>query len=322
VQELQGLGDGDNFCNSIARDGSTFGGSAVNSSVGSYFKSPVYWDSSLTGHVIDWNYRGEIRGLDNHGTRSVGYVNTVPFSGAFLRDQQTGIMTAIKGGKAMDLGESGDVVVGYGSQPWVWTPIGGVQTVKSRLEAFGIYIYLGLLFGDCRACSDDGSVIVGLSTKEFGYFGDFGGDQYLIIELPPLVPYGSGTAGCRGSLTLAASPAPNVNTPSFSMTTKNAPASSLGICVVSDVADEAGSDAFFLGIQLHVGILSANELIALDGTTDPSGLGTAAAPIPNSPALAGKTFYAQSIWAWPLTACTLPSSNLSTSNGLAITILP
>lgn len=45
-------------------------------------------------------------------------------------------------------------------------------------------------------------------------------------------------------------------------------------------------------------------------------------PLPNAPGLVGSTYYIQTIWAWPLSACFLFPYGISTSNGLAITVQP
>ena len=129
--------------------------------------------------------------------------------------------------------------------------------------------------------------------------------------------YGAGTPGCAGPELLGASTCPDVNTPSFQLTCEKAPASALGLGLVSAGQDLAGSDPLALGVAFHVDLF-APGLIALDFTSDPTGRGYAAAPIPNDPTLVGASVYAQAVWFWSF-ACPLGPFNLSSSTGLKIT---
>jgi hypothetical protein len=136
---------------------------------------------------------------------------------------------------------------------------------------------------------------------------------------PGASPFGSGTPGCAGTQTLGVNHAPMAGSPHFAVTCDHAPPSSLGLCLVADAPDLAGSDPFFLGIALHVNLFAASEVLSFDLASDASGIGlTVNTAIPNDAALIGKTYYAQALWLW--TSCSLPPFNLSTSRGLAITI--
>jgi hypothetical protein len=136
-------------------------------------------------------------------------------------------------------------------------------------------------------------------------------------------PYGTGTDGCHGTHTLGSNSCPTIGATGFQLHCDQAPASALGLCLVTNSQDLAGSDPYGLGVLFHADMQFATEVYGLDFLSDASGYAIAAVPIPNIPALAGRTFYAQSIWQWPTTNCVLSNSlNLSTSNGLAITILP
>jgi hypothetical protein len=147
-----------------------------------------------------------------------------------------------------------------------------------------------------------------------------------LVEIPLSVPacgnalvsYGTGTAGCAGTQTLDANTCPAVNTPSFHLTCDAAPASSLGLGIVTDAADVLGSDPFGIGALLHVSFFGATEILTLDFTSDASGFAVAPAPIPNDVALVGKTYYGMALWIW--SSCSLPPFGVSTSTGLAITI--
>jgi hypothetical protein len=87
--------------------------------------------------------------------------------------------------------------------------------------------------------------------------------------------------------------------------------------------DLVGSDPFAVGLKLHLDFFTATQLLTIDCTSDASGAGAAAAPIPNVPALAGALFYAQALWVEAAAGhCTHALANLVASKGLAITIQP
>jgi hypothetical protein len=152
--------------------------------------------------------------------------------------------------------------------------------------------------------------------------GPYPWKEWYIAELPSLVPFGAGTPGCSGVSTLIGKPFPRVNTANFTLTSTNAPPSSLGLVLFANAADVQGSDPFYAGVRLHVDLLASTDSAYVDAVSDAVGVGTAAAPIPNLPALVGHTYYAQGVWLWPASACTLAPFQLSTTAGLAITIHP
>lgn len=139
-----------------------------------------------------------------------------------------------------------------------------------------------------------------------------------------LVSYGTGTPGCAGTHTLGANHVPLINSPNFAITCDNAPPFSLGLGMITDSQDLAGSDPFGLGVLLHCDFVFATEVLTVDFNSNGTGYSeSVSAVIPNSNALIGKTYYTCVLWAWPLATCTLPGFNpynLSTSRGLAITI--
>jgi hypothetical protein len=174
--------------------------------------------------------------------------------------------------------------------------------------------------------------IAGFGEDAYGevYICDLGGEVFKIVPTSPVLvgvsTYGSGTPGCSGSEVMGVNHSPVVNSPGFRLTTTNCPASALGLGLVTDVQDFAGSDPFGLGVTFHVGFIGATQLISFDAFSDPSGNAQTPAAIPNDNSLIGMNFYAQTIWAWPTTTCVLnPVTNplnLSSSNGLKITIQP
>jgi hypothetical protein len=132
--------------------------------------------------------------------------------------------------------------------------------------------------------------------------------------------YGAGTHGCLAALGVAASGEPRVNTPGFKLLTTNAPPLATGLGLVGTVQDAFGTDYFGLGFVLHVNPFLSTELLAFDFTSDTAGNASASAPIPNSPALSGLQYFAQSIWLVP--GCAIQANDLSSSRGLSLTISP
>lgn len=133
--------------------------------------------------------------------------------------------------------------------------------------------------------------------------------------------YGVPTNGCNGPQPLLAHGVPKVGNTLFGLAAPDAPPNSLGLTIATDSQDLAGSDPFALGISLHVDFFLASEIYALDMPSDAQGRGFTALPLPNTAALAGKSFYLQSIWAWPGT-CAAPPYNLSASKAVKVVIQP
>lgn len=158
-----------------------------------------------------------------------------------------------------------------------------------------------------------------------------GGEVFKIVPVTPVIvgvsTYGTGTPGCSGSQALSVNCSPVVNNMGFRINTTNCPANSIGLGIVTDVQDIPGSDALNVGadVLLHCALIGATELLTFDATSDNLGNGTAAAPVPNNALLVGLNFYGATLWAWSVGVCTLPGANpfnLSTSNGIKITIQP
>ncbi|HKE00409.1 MAG TPA: FG-GAP repeat protein, partial [Planctomycetota bacterium] len=135
-----------------------------------------------------------------------------------------------------------------------------------------------------------------------------------------LAAYGTGTPGCAGKQILGSSASPTIGNASFALVCDDAPASSLGLGLLTDVADLAGSDPFGLGVLLHVDLLFSTLILPTDFISAMPGVATSAVPIPNAPNLVGATIHAQALWSWG-SACSLPPFGLSTSSGLSFTIL-
>ncbi|HKE00277.1 MAG TPA: integrin alpha [Planctomycetota bacterium] len=133
--------------------------------------------------------------------------------------------------------------------------------------------------------------------------------------------FGPGTPGCAGTEHLVTSEPPKVGASGMKLLTDHAPASTLGLALITDAQDLAGSDLFGLGVLLHVGVIGATFIANNDAVSDATGLGSAPMPIPNNPTLPGVTLYAQILWVWT-SGCSLPPVGLSSTKGLAVTIQP
>jgi hypothetical protein len=83
-----------------------------------------------------------------------------------------------------------------------------------------------------------------------------------------------------------------------------------------------GGDPFSLGVNLLVDFSMATEVYGLDFLSDAAGMARAPAPLPNNPLLVGKVFYGQGLFAWPSGPCSPSTYSLSTSDAIALTILP
>ncbi len=137
-----------------------------------------------------------------------------------------------------------------------------------------------------------------------------------------LSTYGTGLDGCSGPHWLGANGSPRVGDAGFRLVCSKAPPSSLGLALVSDVASATGSDPFGIGVPLWVDLFGASEVLALDFLSDAWGNAWAPAPIPATPALAGKHYFVQALWAWPSGPCAPSVFGLSISRGLELVIQP
>ncbi|MFN0206816.1 MAG: hypothetical protein ACKVS6_10965, partial [Planctomycetota bacterium] len=105
--------------------------------------------------------------------------------------------------------------------------------------------------------------------------------------------YGASTGSCLGGQHIAANSLPTIGNELFTFTCTNAPALSLGLCLIGDAQDTPGSP--FYGVNLFISPLST-EVFALDFNSDGLGTGFAPIAIPNDTNLIGRTYYAQALW--------------------------
>ena len=184
------------------------------------------------------------------------------------------------------------------------------------------------LLGDVDGDGRGDAVLVSAGPVPPGSVGNVGAVQVFRSQLgtpSSVAPFGAGTSGCSGTLSTNASGVPHLGNASFAVTTANAPPTSLGLGLVADAADLAGSDLFGLGLEVHVDLLASTLLFGVDAASDATGAGRLALPIPSAPALAGATLSAQTLWVEPPSsglACSAAVLHLVSSKGLSFTLVP
>jgi len=131
--------------------------------------------------------------------------------------------------------------------------------------------------------------------------------------------FGVGTSGCSGTHGVQALSAPTIGNSEFRVACTNVPSEALGLCIVSDAADIAGSDSLGVGLAFHVGFFTATYLNGFNVFSDTANNSQLADPIPNNPTLIGQNRYYQFYWFWG-GICQPSPFYLSASKGLQITI--
>lgn len=131
--------------------------------------------------------------------------------------------------------------------------------------------------------------------------------------------YGVGTPGCNGAEVMDSGNAAFIGNPNFRLLTYFAPVNSLGLVIVTDSQDFAGSDPFGINLLMHVDFALATEVLSYDMNSGAPGIGELNVAIANDNSLVGKKYYAQSIWYWP-GACVPSPLELSSSDGLEVEI--
>ncbi|HKE01006.1 MAG TPA: VCBS repeat-containing protein, partial [Planctomycetota bacterium] len=245
-------------------------------------------------------------------------------------------------------------------RPWLGNGTGTFAagtTLKTRPDPFGLAV--GDVSGDGRAdvvitesFTDKVRVYVGSPTgflptdlyiagsdPQLITIGDFDSDGHMDIAVANVgsnnvtllhgttatptgcSSYGTGTSGCSGLLGINANQTPAVNTPTFALTQTNAPPDKIGLCLIANVQDLAGSDPLALGFLLHVNLGASTFFIGLNFDSDGVGAGISSVPIPNNPSLSGATVFAQGLWLENINETCSPSPlGVVTSKGLSVTI--
>lgn len=138
--------------------------------------------------------------------------------------------------------------------------------------------------------------------------------------IPGVMPYGNGTPGCVGAHGFDVNGAPRLGTSGFEIRVTNAPPSSLGQGVLSDVPDPVGTDLFGVGALVHVVFPPTGVIIPFDILSDALGFAAFNAPIPPSSVLLGMKVYAQAFWQWPA-PCATAVMGISSTPGLQLEVL-
>jgi hypothetical protein len=140
--------------------------------------------------------------------------------------------------------------------------------------------------------------------------------------------YGAGSTGCNGPQTMVAQTKVAASTPTFSMGTTNCPPSSLGLLLAADAALIPPQDPFALGVLMDVDLIGSPGFSYFDMHSDATGYGSVTVNTTIPAFLVGRSFYLQSLWAWPYSSACDQAGNwhqpfgLSTSNGLVIVVQP
>ncbi len=138
----------------------------------------------------------------------------------------------------------------------------------------------------------------------------FGAAQLRLRVWRSVQPYGAGTAGCIGVPTLEPQGPLHLGDPAYELAGVNGPISGFGVIAVSD----APFDLAVAGITLLVdpSVIAASLSVA----SDSFGASLVVTALPSAPALAGRTFYGQTLWLDPCGA-----AGLTASGGVAMTLV-
>jgi len=140
--------------------------------------------------------------------------------------------------------------------------------------------------------------------------------------------FGTGVPGCTGPHEFTLLTAPVAGCPDFGWRCNRAPANSIGLLLVGDLA-ALGPNSFGIGVPIFVDLLNSTILATADVPSDASGVSEFRVIIPNQSPFVGMTFASQELWAWPIgPTCTPALGNwnlpfgLSATNGLSFTVQP
>lgn len=156
------------------------------------------------------------------------------------------------------------------------------------------------------------------------FVANYGGSGVTVLKNALVEPagtflYGPGTPGAWGTLGLDTNAIPQIGDAGFALVATNAPRHALGLLLLGNAFDVAGSDSLGVGLLLHVDVLASTELLGLDAPSDAAGGVFVPAPIPNDPALAGLAYAAQFVFVEAAGFASSPSPfHLVGSRGLVV----
>ncbi len=304
----------------------------------------VYWSGAAAGHLLVSPHAGVLAfgaavgspgDLDGDGSSEliVGAPDSGPAavgrteifdgnSGVHVSGFTTGAAGANSGSSVFSAGDANlDGVPDFG--------IGsafGVGTFSGADESLLLWPSIGL---SKPGAGNYGRVCAGV--------GDTGGDGVpdvalreweqpapSTVDLVSLLPagtklYGAGSPGCSGPHRLLPVTQPVLGSAVFRFAADGVPSSRRCFVLLARTADPAGSDAFGLGIPVHVGL--GGRLFALHLTAGLPGFAAASFPISPNPALVGTTYYGQAFFL-ETPGCAAAPFGLSSSNAVEVEILP
>ncbi|MBL8696205.1 MAG: FG-GAP repeat protein [Planctomycetes bacterium] len=196
---------------------------------------------------------------------------------------------------------------------WISSASGSVLARHAGSVASGFLGYRLQTIGDT-----DGDGRAELVTV--GRDGSGVGVGLVLSLVPGLREFGAGSPGCEGSSHLRGSRPPLLGETTFQLLSEDAPGSSLGVALLCDAADVAGSDPWSVAVVVHLTLQASTEVIALPIGSDESGRAALTLPIPATPSLLGKTYFAQFFWSWPSSICVPSPLGLSSSTALEIRV--
>jgi len=165
-------------------------------------------------------------------------------------------------------------------------------------------------------------VVAGATGDDNGGNGSGSARAWSLIP-KGITPFGPGSPGCDGPQSLMANSVPSIGNAGFALIGATGPANTGGYLLVSDVPDGAGSDPFGVSALFHLKVPPAATLFALlPSTQDAIGSTLTALPLPNLASLINFNVYVQHASVWPGPCPGLGAQNVSTSNGMRITIQP
>jgi hypothetical protein len=138
---------------------------------------------------------------------------------------------------------------------------------------------------------------------------------------PGLGNYGTLSSYCGTTPTIYGDSIPHLGNASFHLVADNAPPGTTGLAIVGDVASAAATDNLGLGVNLWIDLASSSTILGFDFPVAGDGIATASIPIPNHPAFAGTTAFAQGIFLYP-NPCPSSPFSLGVTDGLRVTLLP